>query len=71
MRDVGRIDMLMDDFRNLWKLVPDWRFGQLISNFLSWYGRDPFYVEDDKMSLMLSLYMENLMKNGYGEEEEM
>ena len=26
---------------------PDWRFGQLVFNFMRWYG-DPFYLEEDK-----------------------
>lgn len=28
---------------------PDWRFFQFIVNFIQWYGRDPFYLEDDKI----------------------
>ena len=28
---------------------PDWRFFQFIMNFISWYGADPFYLEDEKI----------------------
>ena len=35
-----------------WKKVPDWRFGQLMSNILGEYysqtKMDPFFVEDDE-----------------------
>ena len=31
--------------------LPDWRFGQFVSNFIEWFrlqtGRDIFYLEDD------------------------
>jgi hypothetical protein len=36
--------------------VPDWRFGQLISNFQLQVGRDLFYIEDDVMEEMLKEY---------------
>ena len=48
MRDPDRLDyfyeVLKKDHKNYF---PDWRFGQLIYNFLGWYGADPFYLEED------------------------
>lgn len=50
MRDPNRLDAFYDELKKIHKeKVPDWRFGQLIVNFLGWYGRDPFYLEEDKM----------------------
>lgn len=43
MRDVNRIEPLLNKLKELWLLYPDMRFGQLVVNLL---GRDPFYVED-------------------------
>ena len=42
MRDIGRIIPFCGKLANAWMNFPDWRFGQFIMNFLSWYGRDPF-----------------------------
>ena len=48
MRDPKRIKKFCDRLAKAWETaVPDWRFGQLISNILG--GCDPFFVEDDKM----------------------
>ncbi len=54
MRDPKRIDMVIKQLEKVWKEVPDWRFGQLIMNILSYIGKDPFYIEDDKMLEILS-----------------
>ena len=49
MRDVKRLDSFYDKMKEIHKeKFPDWRFGQLMINFLRWYGRDPFYLEEDK-----------------------
>ena len=48
MRDPNRIDTFLKELGKIWKEeVPDWRFGQLMFNFLSQTG-DPFYWEEDK-----------------------
>ena len=53
MRDPTRIDKFCDALKELWKSVPDWRFGQLMCNFLgSVYVEtklDVFFIEDDEM----------------------
>ncbi len=42
------------------KSFPDWRFGQLIENFLGWYYNkyksDCFYLEEDKMIERIYVY---------------
>ena len=39
---------------------PDWRFGQLIQNFLGWYVHkyksDIFYLEEDRMIQRIYIY---------------
>lgn len=53
MRDINRIDNFCNALSSAWKCVPDWRFGQLMSNMFGAYygetGRDIFYTEDDEM----------------------
>lgn len=54
MRDPNRLDNFYEDFKILHKTYcPDWRFGQLISNFFSWIltekKRDIFFIEENVM----------------------
>lgn len=62
MRDPSRINKLLNELEELWNIVPDWRFGQLIINLLSYIGRDPFYFEDDKMEDIIKNYKEELAR---------
>lgn len=49
MRKPDRCIPMMLEMGALWKTrVPDWRFGQLLSNFASSLGTDIFYIEDDE-----------------------
>lgn len=61
MRDPARIDELCEALRLKWHEVPDWRFGQLMSNFLGEVygtsGRDIFYIEDNEMLNLLESYL--------------
>ena len=54
MRDLNKLDMFYDEVKKIHKVsFPDWRFGQLISNFFSWMsyekGRDYFFPEEEDM----------------------
>lgn len=54
MRNPERLDEFYDELKSLHrKYFPDWRFGQLMGNFLSWFmsekGVDPFFPEEGKM----------------------
>ncbi len=65
MRDPKRITLFCKDLAGLWSKVPDWRFGQLVSNIMRMYmsetGRDPFFVEDDElMERMKAWFKENV-----------
>ena len=47
MRNPDRIDSFMTQLGEMWKkFFPDWRFGQLMVNFMREFG-DPFYMEED------------------------
>lgn len=49
MRDKSRISPLCIEFAVKWmNTFPDWRFMQVINNFMRWAGSDCFYLEDDK-----------------------
>ena len=56
MRDPKRIDEFCELLKRFWKEVPDWRFGQLISNLgrqFEWTSGGFFYMEDEE-------FMDNL-----------
>lgn len=60
MRDPQRIDKFMNELGKLWRdKVPDWRFGQLMYNFLCATG-DPFYWEEDEFLKKFKKYLEEL-----------
>ena len=60
MRNPKRIGAFLSVLKRVWSEVPDWRFGQLMSNFLGWYvtetKRDIFFPEDDEMLEYLKRY---------------
>ena len=47
MRDPKRIDKFCNQLADIWKKVPDWRFGQLIYNFICETG-EPFNREEEE-----------------------
>ena len=54
MRNPNRLDKFYDEMKKIHKKsFPDWRFGQLMSNFLGWLysvkGKDPFFPEEGDM----------------------
>ena len=56
MRDINRIDPFLKRLGDVWKQVPDWRFGQLMVNVLNSLSIDPFFPEDDKMIDLIEDY---------------
>lgn len=58
MRDINRIDLILDRLKTLWKKHPDLRLGQLILNVL----QDPalYYVEDEKLVELLEKFYNNI-----------
>jgi uncharacterized protein YihD (DUF1040 family) len=50
MRDINRIEPLLNDLKELWLKYPDLRLCQLlawIANDSGWTNNDLFYLEDD------------------------
>ena len=64
MRDINRLDNFYNELKEIHKKVPDWRFGQLCSNFFGWLmqekGIDLFFPEEDKMLEYLKEYIKEI-----------
>ena len=65
MRDANRLDNIYNNFKELHKYaVPDWRFGQLMLNFMNWYYNkyktDIFYIEDDKIIKVFREFIDDM-----------
>ena len=58
MRDINRIDPLLQKLAEAWKKTPDQRFGQFMYNFFRRYGKDPFYAEDDEWMVGIQAYID-------------
>lgn len=59
MRDPKRIDKFCQRLAICWKMVPDWRFGQLMMNVfgkMANEGKDPFFPEDDEVIKYIEKY---------------
>ena len=56
MRDVNRIEPMLETIRKIWLEHPDYRLMQLLGNV---YGaRDPYYIEDeDILSKLERMYL--------------
>ena len=55
MRNPNRIPEVLKELEEFWKQVPDWRLGQVISNFSYELmgNNDPFHMEDKDLLIML------------------
>ena len=61
MKDPNRIWNITNHIANRWHYnCPDWRFMQLMSNFIAWLDHDPFYMEDDEFLQKFHEYMDAL-----------
>lgn len=65
MRDPKRIDAFCSDLAKLWHKVPDWRFGQFLSNVLDSYNGDIFFPEDDKLLQFMKDYFKQENSSPY------
>jgi hypothetical protein len=62
MRDPDRIPRIVAKLERAWKLVPDCRLGQLISNLQGPGPQDVFHAEDDQWERRLDDFLENREK---------
>lgn len=65
MRDANRLDSFYDEMKEIHKKsFPDWRFGQLMSNFFGWLmsekKKDLFFPEEDEMIKYFREYANNV-----------
>ena len=62
MRNPDRIPEVVKELEKFWKQVPDWRLGQVISNFSYELtgNNDPFYIEDEALLTLLKNKNKNL-----------
>lgn len=61
IRNPERIDVFTSELNRIWKKhFPDWRFGQLMLNFLGFVAgqkqTDPFFPEESEMLTYLKEY---------------
>ncbi len=47
MRDINRVDIILDKLKTLWKNNSDFRFNQLLYWINQFIEYDKFYIEDD------------------------
>lgn len=70
MRDPKHIKEFCNQLALIWEKVPDWRFGQLISNVFGQISeekqRDVFFIEDDEMIELIKKFFCN---NGRGRQQ--
>lgn len=62
MRNPERISEVLKELEKFWKQVPNWRLGQVISNFSYELmgNNDPFYMEDTDLLELLKNKNKNL-----------
>ena len=65
MRDINRLDAFYTKLCELHKkYVPDWRFGQFISNYVNDTGRDIFFDEEDNTLELIENWLAKICKVG-------
>ena len=65
MRDINRLDNFYDTLKQYHKeYIPDWRFGQLLGNFLRWYTinyqKDIFFLEENEFLKCLEEFFRSI-----------
>ncbi len=70
MRDPNRLDDFYNKMTQLHKTCfPDWRFGQLMSNFFGWLyqtkQRDLFFPEESEMINLFEEYCQEMNYSGW------
>lgn len=74
MRKSERLDYYYDEKCRLHKkYLPDWRVGQLDSNFYGWLmeeqKRDLFFPEEDEMLRWFKMYMKEMVGERWNEAD--
>lgn len=61
----AEIDRIVEELGKLWKRVPEWRLGQLISNVTRLGDRDVFFVQDKEIEDGLNNTMIQLLQQDF------
>ena len=62
MRDPNRLKSFYEEVERIHReYFPDWRFGQFLSNVVSWYGGDIFYFEEDRMLKLIYDFVKSML----------
>lgn len=61
MRNPDRIDRIINKVRDFWKIYPDWRLGQLVSNIVQ-NDMTIFHIEDEDFEKRLEEWIERLKR---------
>ena len=51
---------ILDKFMELWELIPEQRFGQIIENYLRFENQDLFYIKDEIILAKLDYEIERI-----------
>ena len=51
---------ILDKFMELWELIPEQRFGQIIENYLRFENQDLFYTKDEIILAKLDYEIERI-----------
>lgn len=62
MRDPKRIDRILDKLKVLWKLYPDYRFGQMLINNFFCDDRLIWHLEDDVFEKAIDMTLKKAIK---------
>lgn len=66
MRDIKRLPKLYDTLRQYHQQLPDWRFMQMIVDFMTWhhayYGTDGYYIEDNTFISRFKEFINDMVK---------
>lgn len=59
MRDPKRIGRVLHELGKIWRLYPDMRLGQLISNLADWAEEPVWDIEEDALVAEIARHLEN------------
>jgi hypothetical protein len=62
MRDPERIPRVLEDIERIWRLHPDWRLGQLLSNLAAWADESVWDLEEDVLLEEIRRHLEQSAK---------
>ena len=57
MRNPDRIPIIIKKLEQVWKEVPEWRLGQVISNLQGPGPQDVFFLEDNEWEEILDRFL--------------